>query len=357
MTSPGFPPNLFVNVVGPLIISSAFSMLALGVVLTKAFDYFLRSWKQDGWLIKSAVFGCLVGTLLESVGILGWAYLWGSKHWGDPAVFFTLPIFNQLQCFGVGVTTFSTQLFFAWRIFIVQQRSYWVAGVISAATISQLGLAICITVKTIIRPGVEIIVTGLAPDKSRLILVHIWIGLCLAGDILITSTLIWSLAIQPRRHAGSGERLPSLSILNSIALRTLEFNIASLIFQIALTWMTVTTSVAFWFNLPTSIVCKMYSLSVIISLTARTGTRFSNEMNLSQYTLDGETPSKRRQLSSNTFRMDLSGSVEAQRTSVVPPLAVYLNRDTTWDKAHPSDESDLALSQQQNIFSTPTSRM
>lgn len=54
----------------------------------------------------------------------------------------TFPIYQQTQTIGAGVTTLATQLFFAWRIFVVQERSFLVSGVITILAVSQLGTSI-----------------------------------------------------------------------------------------------------------------------------------------------------------------------------------------------------------------------
>lgn len=66
--------------------------------------------------------------------------------WGDPTIFAHFPLYQQLQGVGVGITTFSAQLFFAWRIFIVQERSVWISGFIAILSMAQLGGCIYVMV-------------------------------------------------------------------------------------------------------------------------------------------------------------------------------------------------------------------
>ncbi|KIS71832.1 uncharacterized protein UMAG_00262 [Mycosarcoma maydis] len=186
-----------------------------------------------------------------------------------------------------GIIAFSTQLFFAWRVYKLMHSKIMPAFIAAGALISLLS-----SIGTTI--GVEIVLLFSEFQKFQEVVI-LWLGFAALTDLLITGSLVYTLNKSRTGFAATDDVITKLirMTLQTGALTTL-FAIVDLILFLA-----STTTLHLVFNLP---LAKLYVNSLLSTLNARVTIGQGPQ----QYTMEGSTSDNaRRGISTRTKRSNV----------------------------------------------------
>ncbi|THU89285.1 hypothetical protein K435DRAFT_802871 [Dendrothele bispora CBS 962.96] len=233
-------------ILGGVIVSTFVGFLALGIVLSCAWNYFVR-FRHDKLYFKAIVSVCALLCIGETIFLAHWGYSWGVTHYGGSSFLLYYNVNNDIYfsselnviAMAPGSITFIVQWFYAWRLWIISlRRNVWFPSLVALlATVTY-----CLPV-----------LLGLSVAQFLSI-----------TDILISSGLFYYLDIKLRRK----QIKTYLKRLRVIILRTVECNVLSLIAQVGMTILFI-CNVGFYYLILVTAIGKVHTFSLIVSLNAR----------------------------------------------------------------------------------------
>lgn len=186
-----------------------------------------------------------------------------------------------------GVIAFSTQLFFAWRVYKLMHSKIMPALISVGALVSLLS-AIGTTI------GVEIVLYFNEFHKFQVVVI-LWLGFAALTDVLITGSLVFTLNKSRTGFAATDDVITKLirMTLQTGAFTTLFATIDLILFLAS------TSTLHLVFNLP---LAKLYVNSLLSTLNARVTIGSAAQ----QYTMEGSlSDNARRGMSTHTKRSNL----------------------------------------------------
>uniref|UniRef100_V5EWD4 DUF6534 domain-containing protein n=2 Tax=Kalmanozyma brasiliensis (strain GHG001) TaxID=1365824 RepID=V5EWD4_KALBG len=180
-----------------------------------------------------------------------------------------------------GIIAFSTQLFFAWRVYKLMHSKIMPALIATGAAVSLLS-AIGTTV------GVEIVLFFQEFQKFQVVVI-LWLGFAALTDVLITGSLVWTLNKSRTGFAGTDD------VITKLIRMTLQTGALTTVFAIVdlVLFLTSTTTLHLVFNLP---LAKLYVNSLLSTLNARV----TIGQGAQQYTMEGSNSDNARRGISTT---------------------------------------------------------
>ncbi|KAG6810225.1 hypothetical protein H0H92_012834 [Tricholoma furcatifolium] len=237
---------------GAIVVSTFFSFLTMGVVLTATWQYFLY-FPKDRWIFKLLVATVFAFSLTDTIADGYWCYQWAVTYYGQPTIFAILPVSLIIEIFCVGSTSLVVQVFFAWRVWkISHQRNYLLPAFICSVSFLQWGVVLWVVVYWSEHRLLED-VGGVLPIG------YAWLVSSVVADLTITASMAYYLGIRLK-----GQAMRSKASFNQIISRTIQSNILSLCSQI-ITFALFKANVGLYFFLNDFTVVKVYAFSLIIS--------------------------------------------------------------------------------------------
>ncbi|GAC95650.1 hypothetical protein PHSY_003226 [Pseudozyma hubeiensis SY62] len=208
-----------------------------------------------------------------------------------------------------GIIAFSTQMFFAWRVYKLMHSKVMPALIATGALVSLLS-AIGTTV------GVEIVLFFQEFQKFQVVVI-LWLGFAALTDVLITGSLVFTLNKSRTGFAATDDVITKLikSTLQTGALTT-AFAVIDLILFVA-----STTTLHLVFNLP---LAKLYVNSLLSTLNARViigqGTQ--------HFTMEGSnSDNARRGISTRTKRSNVFRPGQNKQPTIIHTQASHQDDD------------------------------
>ncbi|KAJ9476925.1 hypothetical protein PHBOTO_000581 [Pseudozyma hubeiensis] len=208
-----------------------------------------------------------------------------------------------------GIIAFSTQIFFAWRVYKLMHSKIMPAMIATGALVSLLS-SIGTTV------GVEIVLFFQEFQKFQVVVI-LWLGFAALTDVLITGSLVFTLNKSRTGFAATDDVITKLikSTLQTGALTT-AFAIIDLILFLA-----STTTLHLVFNLP---LAKLYVNSLLSTLNARViigqGTQ--------HFTMEGSnSDNARRGISTRTKRSNVFRPGQNKQPTIIHTQASHQDDD------------------------------
>ncbi|KAH7882693.1 hypothetical protein F5I97DRAFT_1931304 [Phlebopus sp. FC_14] len=250
---------------GPLFIGIIINIVLYGIMINQTFLYFMV-YKNDARWIKIFVAFLFITDTVNSVVNLIYIYDTLIRHFGDVDYLANLPPVIAIDPALTGIIAGASQLFFAWRIYVLS-RSVSAVVVILACTITNI--------LTSIGTSIGVGIVGKFAELQQLRIINcIWLASAAIGDVLIAGTLVWYLS---RRRTGFAE---TDNIINRIMRLTVQTGLITAICAVTdlVCYMTITSGIHLIFNIP---LAKLYSNSLLSSLNSRGGWKISDPADVS----------------------------------------------------------------------------
>ncbi|KAF8066573.1 hypothetical protein FPV67DRAFT_1767556 [Lyophyllum atratum] len=241
---------------GAIVVSTFFSFLTMGVILTTSWQYY-TNFPKDRIIFKLLVGVVFTLSLVDTVADGYWCYLWTVTNYAQPQIMAILPISLIVEIFCVGTTSLVVQTFFAWRVWkISQERNWMLSGFIVAMSVLQWGIVLWVVVYWSQH-------RSLAAVGGVLPIGYIWLVSSVVADLTITIAMVYYLGIRLR-----GQAARSKTSFNQIISRTVQANVLSLLSQVV-TFALFKADIGLYFFLNDFTVVKIYAFSLIVSLNTR----------------------------------------------------------------------------------------
>ncbi|KAG6827896.1 hypothetical protein H0H92_010031 [Tricholoma furcatifolium] len=186
---------------GAIVVSTFFSFLTMGVVLTATWQYFLY-FPKDRWIFKLLVATVFAFSLTDTIADGYWCYQWAVTYYGQPTIFAILPVSLIIEIFCVGSTSLVVQVFFAWRVWkISHQRNYLLPAFICSVSFLQWGVVLWVVVYWSEHRLLED-VGGVLPIG------YAWLVSSVVADLTITASMAYYLGIRLKGQAMRSKAFP-----------------------------------------------------------------------------------------------------------------------------------------------------
>lgn len=314
----------YVNSIGALFLSNAFSMMGLGFVLSKTLEYFTY-WRKDRLILKAAVGLAVLGSIIESCCYISWNWRWAVLSYGDPEIMATIPTELAVVCFVVSFVTLVNQSFYSWRLRAITQSSV-IPSIVLGLSLYQFGFIFWLMSYMARNKSFATFNSGVFPIG------YSWLSSASAADLIITATMVYFLVIKPKR---AGVPHDSSNIIAKIAWRTVQYNALSLVVQAAEFALLLSPNAGLWFCLLNSTLCKVLTFSLISSLTARNRNEIAGSKEKDSSTGDNiSTQRKRGPGLTSGINVDVLSSVQVDgdawaarrdRDDARIPVSVHFN--------------------------------
>ncbi|TKY90492.1 hypothetical protein EX895_000490 [Sporisorium graminicola] len=257
-----------------------------GFSIVQAYIYYVN-FKTDKPFMRYFVLFLVIADTVNSIFDQVFMYQYLVSHFGNltyasksNAAFAADPVMT-------GIIAFSTQLFFAWRVYKLMHSKIMPTLIAIGATISLLS-AIGTTI------GVEIVLEFQKFQKFQEVVI-LWLGFAALTDVLITGSLVFTLNKSRTGFAATDDVITKLirMTLQTGALTTLFATVDLILFLAS------TSTLHLVFNLP---LAKLYVNSLLSTLNARV----TIGSNAQQYTMEGSlSDNARRGVSTRTKRSNV----------------------------------------------------
>ncbi|GAA5894830.1 hypothetical protein JCM8208_006081 [Rhodotorula glutinis] len=253
---PSFPP--LDNSVGAFLLGTILSVFLAGVTSVQAYSYFVWFGRTDRKLLIGIVSFLLIVDLFHSAISCYTIYATTVTNYGNLAFLVKCLWSFTWDPFLTGLVAFIVQIFYAWRVFVVSRRQWFIPAVIGVLSLLSFAFAIGST-WTIYRLNSEF-----ARFHEFRYGVAIWLLSAAVADILITGSLIFYL-----RRASKGSGGHSSPIIERVIRTTLETNSITAIFAIVDAVLFVALPQDSWHVLPNLSLVKLYFNGLLVSLNSR----------------------------------------------------------------------------------------
>ncbi|EJD50125.1 hypothetical protein AURDEDRAFT_112276 [Auricularia subglabra TFB-10046 SS5] len=250
----GFPS---INMtVGAVTISTWCSVFAFGVVCSAAYIYYIQFPRDRLWfkILAGAIW--LVAAV-DTIANLVWAYEWTVTLWGSIPGAGLLPYAFYINIFCDATATSITQLFYAWRLWLISGGNYFLTGAIVLAALTQQFVVIwALSVwgrHNVLFKDLGVVLPG----------AYGWLIAGIIGDSIISASMFYYLRLKTRDTPSQ-----SKTTFNAIISRTVQANVFSLISQ-TLTFVLFKIDAGMFFFLNDVVMAKVYAFSLLTSLNAR----------------------------------------------------------------------------------------
>ncbi|GAA6058618.1 hypothetical protein JCM10212_004029 [Sporobolomyces blumeae] len=246
--------GVFDGSIGAFVVGTIISTFLLGITTCQVYEY-LNNFPNDRrlywWLVVSL---CVMDWTHSAVSVYT-IWDWCVENYGQVEHLLVSPFSFAVDPAMTGVVAFVTQIFYAYRVYIVGKRSIAIPIVIAFLSTVSLAFAIASTAKIFI-------LQEFAKFQSFTYGVSIWLACAALADIIITASLVFHLA---KSKTGL---LQTNSILNRIIELVISTNglTSSAALIDAVLFGALTSS---WHVAPNLCLVKLYFNSLLVSLNAR----------------------------------------------------------------------------------------
>ncbi|BGP52024.1 hypothetical protein JCM10450v2_007995 [Rhodotorula kratochvilovae] len=254
--APAFPP--LDNSIGAFLVGTILTVFLAGITSVQSYSYFTWFGRTDRKLLVGVVAFLMAVDLFHTAISCYTIYLWTVTHYGDIAFLINCPWSFTWDPFLTGLVAIIVQAFYAWRVFVVSHRKWYIPAAIGVLSLLQFAFAI----------GSTWMIYRLDDKFARFgefrYGVAIWLLSAAVADILITSSLIMYL-----RKATKDDYQTSSPIVERIIRITIETNGLTCIFAIIDAILFVAMPQDSWHVLPNLSLVKLYFNGLLVSLNSR----------------------------------------------------------------------------------------
>ncbi|GAA6053895.1 hypothetical protein JCM3770_005321 [Rhodotorula araucariae] len=277
LPAPAFPP--LDNSIGSFLVGTILTVFLAGITSVQSYSYFAGFARTDRKLLVGIVAFLMVVDLFHTgiscytiyVRPLGsvslrmltsdapaTVQLWTVAHYGDIAFLVNSPWSFTWDPFLTGLVAVIVQAFYAWRVYVVSQRRWFIPALIGVFSLLQFAFAIA-SIWMIYRLDHKFARFG----EFRYG-VATWLLSAAVADILITGSLVMYL-----RRATKSDYQTSSRIVERIVRITIETNGLTCIFAIVDAILFVAMPEDSWHVLPNLSLVKLYFNGLLVSLNSR----------------------------------------------------------------------------------------
>ncbi|KAG6381878.1 hypothetical protein JVT61DRAFT_493 [Boletus reticuloceps] len=243
---------------GPMLIGVFFNTMLYGTMVVQTYIYF-QTFKKDAWWIKMFVFYLLFCETLNTGFDIGMMYEPLVVRYGTPRAVEIAPIMLSADPLMTVMISSAVQLFIAWRVRIMNKSSI-LPAIISFFAITSFAGGVATTVSVTI-------INEYAYFHQFDGAVITWLASSAAADVIITTSLVYSLLRQRTGYAATDD------LINKIIRMTVQTGMitavsATLDVTLFLVIRNATLNYIWDFALS-----KLYSNSILSTLNARGGWR------------------------------------------------------------------------------------
>ncbi|KAF9445152.1 hypothetical protein P691DRAFT_289478 [Macrolepiota fuliginosa MF-IS2] len=241
---------------GPMLLGAFFNTILYGVMIVQLLVYF-QTYKKDSWWLRSFIFYLLIAETLNTGFSIGLLYEPLILKYGQPAATTFFPLMLPAEPIMTVVISTPIQMFIAWRIRVISERS-WVPGLVVVLSLVSCGGGtwLAYTVTAIRRFSRK-------PDLHRPALT--WLLASAIADVIITVALVYNLT---RRKTGI---VQTDDTINKIIRMTVQTGLITAIFAVldVICFLVLpNTTLNFFWDLA---LCKLYTNALMSTLNAREG--------------------------------------------------------------------------------------
>jgi len=305
---------------GPMLIGTVFNIVLYGIMITQVYLYF-NTYKNDRKWLKCLVLFLFLADTVNAVFDLVYIYDALIINFNNVAylaqatwVFGTDPAMT-------GIISCSVQLFFAWRVKVVTGNIWAVILIAACAIINMLS-----SVGTSVAVGMIPVFTEFVRFK---VIVIMWLVSAAVADVCITVSLTHHLQKHKTGFAATDD------VVNRIIRLTVQTGAITAICAIIdlIFFLVDTTGTHLIFNVPLS---KLYTNSLMSSLNARGGWKFSQR--------SGQATSTQGAITAAKSRMDV---VQLNTTGTRPEVFVQVESHEMVDVEDNKDPNHLFPDEQE----------
>ncbi|KIJ47752.1 hypothetical protein M422DRAFT_28754 [Sphaerobolus stellatus SS14] len=239
---------------GPALIGLVLNWALLGILTTQVYVYYL-CFPKDATHIKLLVYGLFITELVQSCLLMDDNWSWLISSWKQPDLildfhlsWFEVPVMTAVISCGV-------QVFFAWRVYVLG-NSFIVPGLISLLALLQCSAGIASGVR-------DVKIQTFLKVPTNFIEFDLWLGVSASVDVIIALAMTYYLL---KKRSFFHETQVLLSRLVRLSIETGSVTAVLAIIDIALFYGFKGKQ---YFIVPSSILAKMYSNTLLVSLNAR----------------------------------------------------------------------------------------
>ncbi|KAJ6506624.1 hypothetical protein C8R45DRAFT_509528, partial [Mycena sanguinolenta] len=264
-------PSINVSpILGPLFLGVIWNWTLLGSLVLQVYSYAQVYHKHDRPVIKWLVYTIFVVEILLSIFLLHMNFDLMVSKWGNPEGFM---FFAWSACTvppGSGVVAGVVQIFFAWRIWMLNQhilaRIITVVIVILAVIQASASIALVIVWKT--RYQLSTFLVAEVPILKKL--TAIWLIGSFAVDVLIATVMVFSLVNSRRALRGEFTVQSTENLINRLIVITVETGVITAVTALVdLTLYLLPIQGQTYHTVPASILGKLYSNVLMANLNGR----------------------------------------------------------------------------------------
>ncbi|GAA5973779.1 hypothetical protein JCM11641_003151 [Rhodosporidiobolus odoratus] len=189
MSAPAAPAALpaMDSSIGAFLVGTILSIFLAGITSVQVYEYYQNFGRTDRALLIGIVSFLLVCDLFHTAISCFTIYFWTVTNYANPAVLVVSPWSFTWDPFLTGIVSFTVQLFYAWRVFVVSKRQWILPACIGVLSLLQLAFAVGSTWE------IYLLESKFSRFGEFRYGVATWLLAAAAADILITSSLIWYL--------------------------------------------------------------------------------------------------------------------------------------------------------------------
>jgi len=266
------PPNVKIEeLAAPQLLGGIWNWCLFGVLVVQTYVY-SYNFPDDRRTIKILVYGVFFLETLQTSLNGADLYYWFASGFGNfqhlispYAGPFDVPMVGSL-------VSFIVQFFFVYRIWVLsQKKSWWLCIFILLCSIISVIGAFTGSITTQVHKGF-LVHDGFLTGRSLKMVLLTWLTGNMISDLLITGAMIFYLS-----KRGANEDYGTRHALVSIVRLTVETNIVTSIVSVVSLLMVALYPDKNWFVCPTSILGKIYSNTLLVSLNNRISIRDRSE--------------------------------------------------------------------------------
>ncbi|KAH7096894.1 hypothetical protein BKA62DRAFT_774775 [Auriculariales sp. MPI-PUGE-AT-0066] len=180
---------------GAVVVASWSSVFTFAIVCAAVYVYYI-SFPKDRLGFKIMVAGIWVLCALDTIMCMIWSYDWTVRLWGTIPGSGYLPHEFYVNIVCCGLSTLVVQFFYAWRIWTISQKQWYIPALIIVCAITQLCFVIWVEAKW----GANILFA-----KLGIVLPtgYGWAASGIIGDFIITGSLFYYLRVRNKDSAAS----------------------------------------------------------------------------------------------------------------------------------------------------------
>jgi len=245
-------------VTGPVLFAHLFNWGLYGVLTVQVYLYYI-AFPKDHRGLKCVVAAVYALELTQTILLTHDAFRVYAKGWGNPVELDSIGLYWLNIPVLSGFISSLTQLFYAWRIYILS-RSYWAAGPIAVVAVAQ-GIfeiydgVICLQAGSL----------SALPDSFASKIFVVWLAGSTLCDVMITSSMFFYL----RRAKNAVLVKKTNTLLTRLIALTVETGLISSAVQITALVTFVVADHTLLYTAPISVTSKLYSNSLLAILNSR----------------------------------------------------------------------------------------